>query len=207
MTTVSSGADLVVVQSQGSWYDVHEGTLYGWISAGDVKLVSGPPKTGTSTSPSTGFSRASAITPSGSSTLYVAQGPLYVRSAPVKAQNTIGYVVVGDKLSVIGVQASWAHVTTSGGLTGWVDMQYLSNSVPANLSQASTKITTSSPSQVKVTASVLNVRAKPDTHAKVLTVLFQGEQVRALAQQKGWTEVKLHSGTVGWAASAWLTHS
>jgi uncharacterized protein YgiM (DUF1202 family) len=213
VTTVSSGADLVVVQSQGSWYDVHEGTLYGWISAGDVKVVSGPPQAGTSSSPSTGFSRASAITPgSGASTLYVAQGPLYVRSAPVKAQNTIGYVVVGDKLSVIGVQASWAHVTTPSGLTGWVDMQYLSNAAPANLSRASIKTSpdktsTSTLTQVKVTASVLNVRAKPDTHAKVLTVLFQGEQVQAITQKKDWTEVKLHSGTVGWAASTWLTHS
>jgi uncharacterized protein YgiM (DUF1202 family) len=91
-------------------------------------------------------------------------------------------------------------------------MQYLSNAAPANLSRASIKTSpdktsTSTLTQVKVTASVLNVRAKPDTHAKVLTVLFQGEQVQAITQKKDWTEVKLHSGTVGWAASTWLTHS
>ncbi|MGH2388577.1 MAG: SH3 domain-containing protein, partial [Chloroflexota bacterium] len=171
VATISTNADLTVVQAQGSWYDVHQGTLYGWVSAGDVRMVSDSTQ-GTATSPSTGFSRAAAISPAGTpSVLYVAQGPLYVRSGPVKAKNTIGYVLKGDRLSVIGVQANWAHVKTPSGQVGWVDMQYLSSAAPANLTQASTKTTPAGPAQVKVTASVLNVRAKPDTHAKVLTVL------------------------------------
>ncbi len=205
VATVSTSANLTVVQAEGSWYDVREGTLYGWVSAGDVQTVSGSTQ-GAANTTSTGFSRAAAI--SGTPTvLYVAQGPLYVRSGPVKAKNTIGFVLKGDRLSVSGVQANWAHVKTPKGQVGWVDMQYLSPAAPANLTQASTKTTPAGSGQVKVTASVLNVRAKPDTHARVLTVLFQGEQVQAIEQHKEWTEVKLRSGTVGWAASTWLAHS
>jgi len=206
VTTLSGTTTLTVVQSQGSWYDVSEGSLYGWISAADVRQVSAPSQS-TTKAPNSGFSRAAAISPAGTpSVLYVARGPLYVRSNPYRGNNQIGHVMQGDRLSVIEVQSHWARVNTPNGLTGWVDTTYLGYTMPANLSDASTNGADSvaGVSLVRVTASVLNVRARPDGHAPVLTVLFQGEKVRVLSRQKSWTQVQLKNGATGWASSAWL---
>jgi uncharacterized protein YgiM (DUF1202 family) len=206
ITTLSANATLTVVQVQGSWYDVSQGTLYGWISAADVRQVSGPSQAEAKT-PNSGFSRAAAISPASTpSVLYVKQGPLYVRSKPYRGNNQIGHVMKGDRLNVIEVQSNWARVTTPNGVTGWVDTAYLGYTMPANLSDASTNRADSStgPSTVRVTASVLNVRARPDGHAPVLTVLFQGEKVRVLSRHKSWTQVMLRNGATGWASSAWL---
>ena len=76
ITTLSANATLTVVQIQGNWYDVSQGSLYGWISAADVRQVSGPSQADTKT-PNSGFSRAAAISSTGTpSVLYVNQGPL-----------------------------------------------------------------------------------------------------------------------------------
>lgn len=206
ITTLSANATLTVVQIQGNWYDVSQGSLYGWISAADVRQVSGPSQADTKT-PNSGFSRAAAISSTGTpSVLYVNQGPLYVRSTPYKGNNQIGHVMKGDRLTVIEVQSNWARVTTPNGQTGWVDTAYLGYTMPASQTDASTNGADRSTgaSTVRVTASVLNVRARPDGHAPVLTVLFQGEKVRVLSRHKGWTQVMLRNGGTGWAASTWL---
>jgi uncharacterized protein YgiM (DUF1202 family) len=89
-----------------------------------------------------------------------------------------------------------------------VATQYLSQTLPARYSKASvvtgTTNTRSLAATARVIASVLNVRAQPDSHARVLTVLFAGETVQLLAKRSGWDQVKLRNGTVGWASASWL---
>jgi uncharacterized protein YgiM (DUF1202 family) len=51
----------------------------------------------------------------------------------------------------------------------------------------------------------LNVRAQPDSHARVVSVLFSGETVQVIGQRLGWSQVKLRNGTVGWASSQYLS--
>jgi N-acetylmuramoyl-L-alanine amidase len=93
-------------------------------------------------------------------------------------------------------------------MSGWVAMEYLSQTAPTPSSKASAKSgATAIRTQLqtaRVTASVLNVRTQPDSHARVITVLFAGEAVQVLARRTGWDEVKLRNGTIGWASASWL---
>lgn len=54
---------------------------------------------------------------------------------------------------------------------------------------------------VRVTASALNVRQDPSATAAVVTQVKRGDQLSVLAEENGWSKVKLASGEVGWVFS------
>jgi len=53
--------------------------------------------------------------------------------------------------------------------------------------------------RLKVTASIGNIRNKPDRSGKVLFRLAQGAVVIRLAEQQGWFKVRLRNGVIAWA--------
>ncbi len=196
---------LTVVQGQEGWYNVHTAAnIYGWVTAGSVKVVkmaADPSRINLSATPS-GLSQAAAITGGRAIKLeYVAVGPLWVRDGPSKSNNELGYVIPGSQLLVYATTPHWAHVGTPSGLLGWVASQYLS-STPVVKTGSSTAVTGII---VHVTVPALNVRALPESHARIITVLFSGERVQVLAQRSGWNEIKLKSGTIGWASAQYLS--
>jgi uncharacterized protein YgiM (DUF1202 family) len=205
VSSLDLGSMLTVVQGQEGWYNVHTAAnIYGWVTAGSVKVVKvavDPSTINLSATPS-GLSQAAAITGGKAMGLkYVSIGPLWVRDGPSKSHNELGFVIPGSQLLVYSTTPHWTHVDTPSGLVGWVASQYLS-SAPIVASGSSTAITGIT---VHVTVPALNVRALPDGHARVITVLFSGERVQVLAQRSGWNEVKLKSGTIGWASAQYLS--
>lgn len=56
----------------------------------------------------------------------------------------------------------------------------------------------------KVSASALNVRREPSTEADVVTQVKRGVVLAVLAENEGWTKVRLQSGETGWASSRFL---
>lgn len=56
-----------------------------------------------------------------------------------------------------------------------------------------------------VTASSLNVRAKPETGAAVLLSAPRGTPVIAIRQISGWYEVQLNNGSTGWMSADYLS--
>lgn len=210
---------LVVLQGQGGWYDVRLGDTYGWVNAGDVGPVDGGYRVQAAATPvatqaapqplpTQEFSRAAAVASGADdAVLYVADGPLKIRLGPGKRYREIGYLALGTRLLMRDAQQGWAHVTTPTGLIGWVAMPYLSRTAPAPNTRAggaSRPATPQGAGFARVTAPVLNVRAQPDSHARVITVLFAGEAVQVLARGAGWDQITLRSGAVGWASAAWL---
>lgn len=214
LNTLSPDTVLTIIQVVGSWYSVHSGATYGWVSANLVHTVRVAEAPEPRQVPTT-FSHASARTSTVTSTqLYVAIGPLNIRSGPGKIYKVTGFVAPGTRLTVLGTTPHWAHVITQSGVTCWVDMQYLSSTPPAKKGARATPASqpTASPNQTtpasaitaRVTVPALNVRAQPSEHAQVLTVLFAGETVRVMTRSEGWIQIELRSGTIGWASAAYL---
>jgi hypothetical protein len=63
------------------------------------------------------------------------------------------------------------------------------------------------PTVLYVTASILNVRAQPQSSAIVLLKAPQGTAVVAVAQIEGWYEVQLNNGSTGWMSADYLSAS
>jgi uncharacterized protein YgiM (DUF1202 family) len=205
VASLAASALLTVMQSQEGWYDVRTAaSVYGWVTAGSVRVTSAAASTAPAdlSKNGQGLSQAAAI--SGAKPLgvmYVAVGPLWVRSGPGQSFGSLGYVVPGSQVSVYLSTPHWAKVVTPSGLQGWVATQYLTNTP---FTQASTAQTAVTGPQARVVAPALNVRALPDSHARVISVLFSGEVVPVLAQRTGWNEVRLRTGTIGWASTKYL---
>ncbi len=54
---------------------------------------------------------------------------------------------------------------------------------------------------VRVTANTLNVRQDPSATSAVVTQVKRGDQLTVLAEQNGWSQVRLASGETGWVSS------
>ena len=97
---------LTVVEGQEGWYNVHTaGNIFGWVTAGSVKVVkmAVDPSTINLSATSAGLSQAAAIT--GGKVIglkYVAVGPLWVRGGPSKSRRSLGFVIPGSQLLVYG---------------------------------------------------------------------------------------------------------
>jgi uncharacterized protein YgiM (DUF1202 family) len=215
MDTLNPSMVLTIVQILGGWYNVHVGTTYGWVSANLVRTVTLTHVPEPREQVPTPFSHASAKTSTVAGTqLYVAVGPLNIRSGPGKIYKVTGSVLPGTRLTVLSTTPHWAHVVTPSGVTCWVDIQYLSSTPPParGVRVRPADGTTPPPNQptpaLAVTARVavpaLNVRARPDEHAQIITVLFAGEAVHVVSRTEGWLQIELRSGTVGWASAAYL---
>ena len=203
--TLSPATLLTVVQEQGAWYNVRFGATYGWVNAADVQPVDASPAAQPTPAPQ--YANASAVSSAAPGTvLVVADGPLWVRSGPGKSYSPLGFLKVGVHVTVLGIGPHWVRISGPTGLTGWVALQYLA---PVGASQTAGKQDANSTALVgvagRVTASVLNVRSLPDSHAHVLTVLFLGERVHIVSQQGTWYRVRLLSGVAGWVNAAYIS--
>ena len=58
---------------------------------------------------------------------------------------------------------------------------------------------------VRVMASALNVRSDASTDADVVTQVKKGTSLAVLAENEGWTKVRLANGEVGWVASRFVS--
>ncbi|MDB5074478.1 MAG: hypothetical protein JWO42_657 [Chloroflexi bacterium] len=213
LTSLGQSSKLYVVQSQGGWYNVRTpSNVYGWVTAGGVRQINATQVKTQNTSITTpGLSKASAISSSKpSSVMFVAVGPLLVRSGPSKSFGSIGFVQIGAQLAVYQTKPHWVRVGTPSGQVGWVAMQYLSTTKVVKASSDTVQTSTSGNNAAtgafaRVTTPALNVRAMPDSEARVVSVLFSGETVQVIARRSGWNEVKLRSGATGWASARYLS--
>jgi uncharacterized protein YgiM (DUF1202 family) len=208
---IMPGSTVYEVSGQGHWYDVRTpNNTYGWVSAGSVAPVKAGHAQATSTLAAVdGLANASAVAGVRvGSVLYVVTGPLKVRSGPGKSYNSIGFVKLGARLTVYQLTPDWARVATPSGQVGWVALQYVATTYFAKASdttKAAAPAVGKPPATVaKVTSPALNVRSLPDSHARVVTVLFAGETVQVIGQRSGWDEIKLRDGATGWVSVRYL---
>jgi N-acetylmuramoyl-L-alanine amidase len=216
LSTLNRTTVLTIVQVVGSWYNVHVGATYGWVSAGLVRAV-GTPQVPKQQNQVQTYSRASATTRTVASTwLYVVVGPLNIRSGPGKSHKITGFVLPGTRLAVLSTTPHWAYVVTPTGVTCWVDMHYLSSTPPVkhNTQTAVASHGTSQqspaaqgPATARVTVPALNVRAAPSERAQIITVLFADEIVQVISRTEDWIQIKLHNGDIGWVSAAYLANN
>ncbi|MBD8079665.1 peptidoglycan DD-metalloendopeptidase family protein [Cellulosimicrobium arenosum] len=144
--------------------------------------------------------RASRSVPS--SCTYYAQTRVNLRAGASTSTKVLTVVPKAGKVTAKpgASSGSWRKVTY-GSRTGWMHAAYVSPRKPATTTTAAPAKRTLS----YVTATRLNMRAKPSTSSAVLTTLKKGKAVehRGTAS-KGWLKVKVGSN-IGYVSTAYIS--
>ncbi len=138
----------------------------------------------------------------GTSTAWVVDGNLNLRSGPSTSNTVLLVMPDGAQVTVTGSPQNGFTPVRYNGTNGWAYSQYLSSSQPGPGA-------TSTPGTVISNAWVidgnLNLRSGPSTSNTVLLVMPDGAQVGVTGSpQNGFTPVR-YNGTNGWAYSQYLS--
>ena len=106
---------------------------------------------------------------------------------------SMGVLKKGTKLTVLGKNGSFLLVVNKNGTQGFVSKKYVSTSNGGS-AKSDTKT---------VTAYAVNLRADPNTSAKILKVLKKGATVKVLKEGAKWANVD-YKGTTGWVSKKYL---
>lgn len=116
-----------------------------------------------------------------------------LRSGPSTGNSVLRVVPKGAKVQASNAYRGGFRYVIYNGLAGWVADQYLAWSPSGNPT-----------GETFTTTARLNLRAEPNSGAKVKLVIPSGATVKALAGvANGWREVS-YQGTTGWASTAYL---
>jgi uncharacterized protein YraI len=116
-----------------------------------------------------------------------------LRSGPGTGHSVLGIVESGSGINVSNTVQDGFRYVVHQGLAGWMDDQFIIwDSDPAPVGESFT------------TSANLNLRAEPNTSARILLVMPSGSTVTGLEGGPGGFRKVSYQGTVGWAATAYL---
>lgn len=118
---------------------------------------------------------------------------LNVRSGPSTQFPVIQRINRSEEFDLVQREGDWVQIKLARDLTGWVAGWFTETVQTEQPTQAS------SVNQVRITASVLNVRSGPDVGTRRLGKLQKGDIVAVLDLQNKWYKID-YNGEQGWVA-------
>ncbi len=180
LNTIPKNTEVTVLSQNGSWSQIllSDGTT-GWVFGSYITNV-------TNTSPSVSIPTSSSAT--------VITTKLNVRSSPSTGK-VLTSVSRNTIVNVISQNGSWANVSLSNGITGWVYAPYIK---AVN--------TLSVGSSISVSTKLLNIRSSPIKGSVVKTVSqgSTGKIIDGLLSSTTWVNVLFDDGTTGYVYKAYL---
>lgn len=128
--------------------------------------------------------------------IQVTASSLYLRSGAGKDYAALASIPGGTVLETKGSVGAW-YVVTYGKFTGFVCGDYVSATGEGGFTVNSDGSTETN--AIIVTASSLNLRAKPDINSEKLASLSYGTELEILSEENGWYKVSC-GGTVGYVS-------
>jgi uncharacterized protein YgiM (DUF1202 family) len=183
LNTILKNTEVTVLSQNGSWTQIllSDGKI-GWVFGSYIT----PTTTVTNTNPS--------ISVPGNSSATVVTTKLNVRSSPSTGK-VLTSVSRNTIVNVISQNGSWANVSLSNGITGWVYAPYIK-----------TVSTLSVGSSISVSTKLLNVRSSPINGSVIKTVPqgSKGKIIDGPLSSSTWVNVLFDDGTTGYVYKAYL---
>lgn len=133
---------------------------------------------------------------------------LRVRTGPATYHGTIGGVLNGQTLNVIGAENGWFKVKHNGN-TGYVSSEFVkfvkggtSTSNPSANNNNNTS--TQGSGEYYINVSALNVRSGAGMDYGIIGSLPQGQKVQVIADEYGWSKVN-YNGQTGYIGTRYLS--
>ena len=223
---LDAGTQVVVLETEGSWYRVTGDGKTGYISSGYVAFEqqaatsasrSTVKSAATTTTILTGTGIVSAqpsvtgtrVTVANSSTAgassYAASVSgrtttrVYLRSAASTSSNAITLIPKGQAVTLTGETGTW-YKATYGGRSGYVAKNYVTIDSDATV----VSVQDNYEKWTGVAQVIVNMRKAPE--GEVITVLNAGAEVTVLGQNGAWYMIS-YNGSVGYVASSYIAKS
>ena len=133
-----------------------------------------------------------------------AKSGVKVRPGPGSKYKVSGTLKFGTVVAGTGkTSGSWTQIRMPNGTPAWAPAMYLTMVKPGPPPKPKPK--PKGAAAFKVTRAGVNLRTAPNTTSKVINVLRAGGLLASTGQvAKGWTQVAVSAGGVGWVASQYL---
>lgn len=115
---------------------------------------------------------------------------LNIRAIAAEDGRLVGKLPRNAACEVLDTDDIWAHIR-SGGVEGYVSLEYLLTGVPAKFKAEELAVTVA-----KVATDSLKVRAEANTESEVITLVAMGEELEVAAVEGDWVKVLLDDDEV-----------
>ncbi|MFT8389754.1 MAG: SH3 domain-containing protein [Sporolactobacillus sp.] len=180
VTTLKQGSSVKVVGTSGSWLEISQDGVSGWVYASYV----------TKSTPQATAGETAAVQYTGTTT-----ANLNVRSEASTSGHIITTLKKGSSVSVTGTSGNWLKISYNGG-EAFVAADYISKS--SDVSDASNEPAASSNSSSnilyqRVTTANLNVRENASVASRILTTLKKGTTVNVTGKTGNWLQISYNN--------------
>lgn len=131
--------------------------------------------------------------------LYATDG-VNVRARPNGSARILTSISAGTSVTKTGSSGNWIAVKVNG-VKGYIYKSYLSSKKAASSATSSTSY------RAVITASSVNLRAKPSFSGRIKGSLSAGQSITVYATNGSWKKIKTQSGTSGYVYSAYVGKS
>ena len=159
----------VAITADSAWARVKSGSSYGYIQASKLSA--------SETEPEEPDEPDIPLV----STVYISANTLVAYSSPSTSSKNLGTMSYGERMTLLGVDGSWAKIQNSSGAVGYFKLEGLTIENPNSLNTT-----------IYVTETGAKLYAKPTTSATVLGTLKQNAKYTAVAMttDKVWLRLK-----------------
>ena len=159
----------VAITADSAWARVKSGSSYGYIQASKLSA--------SETEPEEPDEPDIPLV----STVYISANTLVAYSSPSTSSKNLGTMSYGERMTLLGVDGSWAKIQNSSGAVGYCKLEGLTIENPNSLNTT-----------IYVTETGAKLYAKPTTSATVLGTLKQNAKYTAVAMttDKVWLRLK-----------------
>lgn len=135
-----------------------------------------------------------------------AKSGVKVWSGPGSKYKVSGTLKFGAVVAGTGkTSGSWTQIRMPNGSPAWAPSMYLTMVKPGPPPKPKPRPKPKGATAFKVTRAGVNLRTAPNTTSKVINVLRAGGLLASTGQvAKGWTQVAVSAGGLGWVASQYL---
>lgn len=121
---------------------------------------------------------------------------LRIRSGPGTNYKVVGQFPKGEKAHVLMKQGKWVKISYNG-RQGWVSSAYVAPAASKTPSNQKHSLGT-------VTATILNVRSKPNAQSSITGKLTKNMKVEIISEQGNWYKIRYNNVT-GWVSKQYIT--
>lgn len=202
--SLRNGETFDIIAQNGEWYNIKTGSTIGFIHGDYVQVINS--NTSTPETPSTPDSGVS----SEKGKVVNITSNLRVRTAPNTRSDTLGYLLNGNEVDIIGESGAWYKINYKG-KTGYVHKDYIQK-IGGGVTNPP-EITPETPSKPDVSenkvgqviniSSNLRVRSAASTDSSILGYLLNGQRVNITGETGNWYQISFN-GTTGYVSSEFV---
>ena len=192
--TLHNGDIVNIIDKNGEWYNIKSNGIVGFIHGDYVQVIN---------SGSSEETRPSETPSSSNGKVVNVTSNLRVRSSASTSSSTLGYLLNGEEVTIIGETGNWYKINFNGSV-GYVSKEYIQKTTGSNSNSNEQSNGSITKGYVINVTSGLNVRSSASTSSGVLGILYNGQEVNIIGETGNWYIIK-YNGSNGYVSKDYIS--